>query len=76
MTILVVGATGMVGSQTVPRLIERGVTVRCMTRSAEKAAALPKPWRGGGVKRLPHRHRVRAVGIMHDDLLDGLGGGK
>lgn len=41
MTVLVVGGTGAVGSQTVPKLAAHGLTVRCLTRSAEKAAALP-----------------------------------
>ena len=46
MNVLVVGGTGMVGSQTVPRLAERGVAVRCMTRSAEKSAAMPEGIQG------------------------------
>jgi uncharacterized protein YbjT (DUF2867 family) len=35
-TVLVTGATGYVGGRLVPRLLERGWTVRCMARSAEK----------------------------------------
>ncbi|SDI13398.1 dihydroflavonol-4-reductase [Sinosporangium album] len=40
-TILVVGATGGIGSQLVPALRARGVRVRAMTRTPERAAALP-----------------------------------
>jgi uncharacterized protein YbjT (DUF2867 family) len=42
MTILVVGGTGMVGAEAVRQLAARGARVRVMTRSAERAAALPK----------------------------------
>lgn len=38
---LVIGGTGTVGSATVLELLKRGVDVRVMTRSAEKAHALP-----------------------------------
>jgi uncharacterized protein YbjT (DUF2867 family) len=41
MKILVIGGTGAVGSQTVLRLLDRGVQVRVMTRNAEKQAMLP-----------------------------------
>ena len=33
-TILVTGATGYVGGQLVPRLLERGYQVRCLARDA------------------------------------------
>ncbi len=36
--ILVTGATGLVGSEVVSRLSRRGVPVRALTRSLEKAA--------------------------------------
>jgi uncharacterized protein YbjT (DUF2867 family) len=41
MTVLVIGGTGMVGSQVVRELLARKVTVRVLTRSAEKQKALP-----------------------------------
>jgi uncharacterized protein YbjT (DUF2867 family) len=41
MKVLIVGGTGTVGSQVTRELLERGVQVRVMTRSAEKARALP-----------------------------------
>jgi uncharacterized protein YbjT (DUF2867 family) len=40
--VLVTGATGYVGGRLVPRLLERGWTVRCLARSAEKLRA--RPW--------------------------------
>ncbi|MFD9941163.1 SDR family oxidoreductase [Nonomuraea sp. NPDC059023] len=40
-TVLVVGATGGIGSQVVPELLARGVHVRAMTRTPERAASLP-----------------------------------
>jgi uncharacterized protein YbjT (DUF2867 family) len=42
MNILVLGATGYVGGQLVPRLIERGHSVRCLVRDQSKVA--DKPW--------------------------------
>jgi len=45
MTILVIGGTGTVGSETVRRLVDKGARVRVMTRSAEKAGAV-----GGGAE--------------------------
>jgi uncharacterized protein YbjT (DUF2867 family) len=42
MTILVVGGTGMVGAEAVRQLAARGAAVRVMSRSPERAAALPK----------------------------------
>lgn len=41
MTILVTGGTGTVGSQVVARLVAAGEETRVLTRSPEKAAALP-----------------------------------
>ena len=41
MTILVIGGTGRVGSQLVETLAARAVPVRVLTRSSEKAEALP-----------------------------------
>ncbi len=42
MTVLVVGATGVLGQQTVRRLLADGVPVRAMTRSAERGPALAR----------------------------------
>jgi len=42
MTILVIGATGNVGRPTVQALLAKGESVRCLSRSEEKLAALPK----------------------------------
>jgi uncharacterized protein YbjT (DUF2867 family) len=42
MKILVIGGTGTVGSAVVERLAKRGEAVRVLTRSANKAGALPK----------------------------------
>jgi uncharacterized protein YbjT (DUF2867 family) len=42
MSILVVGGTGKVGSETVKRLADRGLPLRVMTRSPEKATGLPR----------------------------------
>jgi uncharacterized protein YbjT (DUF2867 family) len=41
MPILVIGGTGTVGSQVVSRLLGKGLQVRCLVRSKEKAKALP-----------------------------------
>lgn len=41
MTILVIGATGNVGQPTVQALLAKGESVRCLTRSEDKLAALP-----------------------------------
>jgi uncharacterized protein YbjT (DUF2867 family) len=41
--ILIVGATGLVGSATLRQLLARGVPVRALVRSAEKAAAVAGP---------------------------------
>lgn len=40
--IFVTGATGYIGGRLVPRLLEKGYRVRCLTRSARKLAA--RPW--------------------------------
>ncbi len=40
MRVLVLGATGVLGRHTIPRLIERGHTVRAVVRSAQQAEAL------------------------------------
>ena len=42
--VLVTGATGYVGGRLVPRLLESGHRVRCLTRSPRKLAA--RPWAG------------------------------
>jgi len=42
MNILVIGGTGTVGSEVVRRLLDKGAEVRVMTRSWDKAAALPE----------------------------------
>ncbi len=41
--ILIVGATGLVGGATVRQLTARGVPVRALVRSAERAATLADP---------------------------------
>lgn len=41
MEILCIGGTGTVGSLVVAGLLERGIPVRCLTRSAEEAVARP-----------------------------------
>jgi uncharacterized protein YbjT (DUF2867 family) len=41
MNVLVIGGTGVVGSQVVRELTRRGVRVRVLTRSADKAKTLP-----------------------------------
>ena len=40
--VLVTGATGYIGGRLVPRLLEAGYQVRCLTRSGRKLAA--RPW--------------------------------
>ena len=42
MEVLVIGGTGTVGSQAVRKLVEKGASVRVMTRTAKKAAGLPR----------------------------------
>ena len=42
MKVLVLGGTGMVGSQVVRELLGRGAEVSVLTRSAEKAGSLPR----------------------------------
>lgn len=46
MSILVIGGTGMVGSHVVRGLLAKGEAVRVLTRSADKADALPLGARG------------------------------
>lgn len=41
MTIMITGGTGTVGSATVQRILQAGLTPRVLVRSPEKAAALP-----------------------------------
>ena len=55
MRILVTGATGYIGGRLVPRLLEAGHHVRCLTRSPEKLDL--QPW----------RHRVE---VVPGDVLD------
>lgn len=40
--VFVTGATGYIGGRLVPRLLERGYRVRCLTRSARKLVS--RPW--------------------------------
>ena len=42
MEILVIGGTGMVGSQVVKQLLQRNATLRALVRNKESAAKLPK----------------------------------
>jgi uncharacterized protein YbjT (DUF2867 family) len=42
MKVLVIGGTGMVGSQTVKELLARNIDVRVLTRNEEKAKSLPE----------------------------------
>jgi uncharacterized protein YbjT (DUF2867 family) len=44
MKVLVTGATGYIGGRLVPRLIDRGMDVRCMTRDPARLDLAP--WRG------------------------------
>jgi uncharacterized protein YbjT (DUF2867 family) len=44
MKVLVTGVTGYIGGRLVPRLLERGYDVRCMTRDWESVTL--DPWRG------------------------------
>jgi uncharacterized protein YbjT (DUF2867 family) len=55
MRILVTGATGYIGGRLVPRLLEAGHDVRCLTRSPENLSL--QPW----------RHRVE---VVEGDVLD------
>lgn len=55
MHILVTGATGYVGGRLVPRLLERGHTVRVLVR--ERARVLGRPW-------------VEEVEVVEGDVLD------
>jgi len=45
MKILVIGGTGMVGSQVARELLARGAEVSVLTRNAQKAGALPRGMR-------------------------------
>ena len=49
MTILLTGATGNVGSHTLPELLRRGHDVRCLNRltTANRRAAAPAQGRDG-----------------------------
>ncbi len=42
MSLLVIGGTGTIGGGVVQGLLSKGVNVKVLTRSAEKAKALPK----------------------------------
>jgi len=55
--IFVTGATGYIGGRLVPRLLEAGYTVRCLTRDGRKLRA--RPWAG-------HRN----VEIVESDVTD------
>ncbi|XAM00113.1 DUF2867 domain-containing protein [Phycisphaeraceae bacterium D3-23] len=55
--ILVTGATGYIGGRLIPRLLERGDTVRVRVLVRDKARALGRPW-------------ADAVEIVEADLLD------
>lgn len=74
MSILVIGGTGRVGSHLVETLTERGVPVRVLTRSNEKAAALPAGVEGV-VGDLQDPATIRSIykGIARAFLLTGNG---
>lgn len=57
---LVTGATGYIGGRLAPRLLDRGVVVRCLSRSAAKLRA--RPWSGRA-----------GVEIVEGDAADGPG---
>ena len=42
-TVLVTGATGFIGRRLVPELVERGMTVRAMTRRPDAYDDLVRP---------------------------------
>lgn len=46
MNVLVIGATGTVGSQVVTNLISKDVQVKCLTRSKDRLSALPENVKG------------------------------
>ena len=56
MKVLVTGATGYIGGRLVPRLLERGFEVRCMTRDISRLTL--DPWRD-------------QVEVVEADVLDG-----
>ena len=59
MHVLVIGATGTVGSQVVKELLARDVKVRILTRSEEKAKNIPAGAEAVVGKDLPDRVRER-----------------
>lgn len=60
MKVLVTGATGYIGGRLVPRLLARGVEVRCMTR--EPAQLTLDPWRD--------QVEVVAADALHEETLE------
>jgi len=65
MKVLVTGASGYIGGRLVPRLVDSGFDVRCMTRDPDQLALTP--W----------RHRVEVVAadaLDHRSLVEALDG--
>jgi uncharacterized protein YbjT (DUF2867 family) len=62
--ILVVGATGYVGGQLVPRLLQEGHQVTCMVRNRKKL--MDRPWAS--------QVAIREGDVLNADSLKGLMG--
>src|SRR5436309_414019 len=67
--ILVIGGTGRIGVPTVRELIDRGATVRVMTRSASKAASLTGPRLRGVAGDLNRSHSLHEAFADIDTLV-------
>lgn len=65
MKVLVTGATGYIGGRLVPRLLDRGVEVRCITRDAARLTLAP--WRDQVEVAVADVHRPETL----DDALQG-----